>query len=452
MNINYNILNDYKIKSSNEIIGNKEVIKSIQKWISSSEYRNNIIGLYVYGQTGIGKTLLIKLLLKEYNYTVYNYTPSNIPNKKDIYKSLKNYIYSDDIISHFLKKKNNKKAIVIDEIETLLNSHKTIIQDLLKMININKKNENKKLNNIIIIFIGDLSHSKYTSIIKKHCISYELLQIKNKEIKDHINKICSKVNIYIEDPAIDYIIDYSKHDLRQLLYILNNVFNICQNNNINLDTIISILNNVNQRKSESTLFETTKYFLDHYSNLDKQIEYYNYDKYLLPLMIQENYLNTVNRMKLDNTSKMKIIKNISNALIKYDTLDNFMYATQSWDLQDICGILSCSHVSYYINSVQNCMCCDKILFTNYLNKISLISINKKNIYDLWNVFNLSNTTQLYYVRNAILNILIDKKNNNKSNKIFDILKNIYHLDKRKILILSKIDKIDNNRKYDGIII
>jgi Cdc6-like AAA superfamily ATPase len=98
-------VNKHQPSCVEEIIGHKEEIHQISKWLNSfknSEYSS----IFISGNHGIGKTLTVQLILKQFNYKV------NIINPNDI----KDYRGDDNIDDFFetsesIESKNkNKKS------------------------------------------------------------------------------------------------------------------------------------------------------------------------------------------------------------------------------------------------------------------------------------------------------------------------------------------------------
>tara|TARA_Y100001954_G_C15743575_1_gene569823 strand:- start:664 stop:1419 length:756 start_codon:yes stop_codon:yes gene_type:complete len=211
------------------------------------------------------------------------------------------------------------------------------------------------------------------------------------------------------------------------------------NNNINI-----IYNSIYNKKIVSSvdgnnnLFIIVYKLLTDYISLETVINYYNNDKYLLPLIFHENYIQYLNKLNINKKNKYDILFNIMNSLIDYDQLDNYMYAYQYWDLQDICGLISCSVGSYYINKYRTDSVDESIInsmkFTSYLNKVSLISINRKTIEKLSNFFKINDIYKLLRIRHLIIN--------NETSKLEDILSH-YKITNKEITSLQKIDKLSN---------
>ena len=81
----YNLWTDkYRPKCIKDIVGNKENLKIIDKWIN--DFRNKVEGhkkvLLISGEPGIGKTSTAHIILKHYGYRILEHNASDVRGKK----------------------------------------------------------------------------------------------------------------------------------------------------------------------------------------------------------------------------------------------------------------------------------------------------------------------------------------------------------------------------------
>lgn len=349
---------DYKFSKLENFIGNKKQIQEIKNFINNK----NEEFLLLTGEVKTGKTELIKLIFNNLNLN-YNYIiATNLPNNNNVTSFMNSY-YKNYNIKHLLSKKYNisNNFLIIDNLELLNNSNKNIITELLKKKKIIKKK---------IIFIANKNYFKFNKLIYK--VVTNIIQIKhpsNNEMLDFFSKNFNNIN----NLNIDNIICEYKNVNDILLHINNNkISGNLQNTNI-LYIIKKLL--------------TTNYSFENIDNL------YKYDKYKIPLLLYENYYNYL--------FNVNILENILESLILYDIIDNYMYARQNWELQNICGLIPTLQISNLLNNknIQS-----DIKFTKYLNKISLISINRKSIYKYFKLFKINNIYKLLQIINYINDI------------------------------------------------
>ena len=395
------------INKIENFIGNKDAIIKIKNLINSEPLSKCIL---IKGPPVSGKTTLIKEILNELNIN-YNYiVASNLPNKKNISNFMDHYFNTYNI-ADLIFNVEQKNALIIDNLETLNNNHKHCIVELSKKCNKTDK---------VIIFITNKNHFKCSKIIND---------------MSHVNTISypteSEITCFIKANYPQFNDDWIKLAIKHSNKNIKDIYYFISNNKI-----------VPQIKTcDNNLFNIVYKLLTNYSSLEEVIKYYNNDKYLLPLIFHENYLQYLDKINIHVNDKNNIMINVMKSLIDYDQLDNYMYAFQYWDLQDICGLISCSVGSYYINKYNKNPIFfnninEEMKFTSYLNKVSLISINRKTISKLTNYFNVNDIYKLLRIRYLINNYDIDD----------EYLKKIlttYKITSKEIVSLKKIDKIDN---------
>ena len=378
---------DYKFTRLENFIGNKNQIEDIKKFINNK----NEEFLLLTGEVKTGKTELIKLIFNNlklnYNYII----ATNLPNNNNV-TSFMNIYYKSHNIKHLLSNNYNisNNYLIIDNLELLNNSNKNIITELLKKKKIIKKK---------IIFIANKNYFKFNKLIYK--IVPNLIHIKHPSNNEMFDFFSNNFN-HINNLNLDNIICEYKNVNDILLHLNNNkILGNLQNTNI-LNIIKKLL--------------TNNYSFEIINNL------YKYDKYKIPLLLYENYYNYL--------FNINILKNILESLILYDRIDNYMYARQNWELQNICGLIPTLLISNLLNNkdIQS-----EIKFTKYLNKISLISINRKSIYKYFHLFKINNIYKLLQIIDYIQNI--DNINTFAKEKSINLklLENISKIDKLNII-------------------
>jgi DNA polymerase III delta prime subunit len=257
----------YKPKIIEEFIGNEVAIKTLTKWLldwQPNTQPNNKCA-FIYGSNGIGKSLMVDLVLEKYNYNILmcnNETNIETIIQTQSLSSKKNIIvYSD-----------------IDEIDNF------------------KKNIDKS--QIPIIFIGDNKFNKSLQPILKYCYEIKMFSPKDIDIYIFLKKITKQEKISILPDDLMVLVEQSNGDIRFML----NQLQICMTKS-----------EMKDYKNEN-IFETTKELFSKKSFEDKyNIYWLNNDLHCL--MVQENYINNIS--SLDNLSIS------SNALSESDMFNKW---------------------------------------------------------------------------------------------------------------------------------
>ena len=171
-------INKYQPKNLDEFIGNKPQILKIKNWLVNFENSDNH-AIVISGGHGIGKNLLIKLLLAETGYLIKNIYSTNLKNKNIVSEIIHTYTKTKNIYTSFNQSINQKYAIVIDDTESItLSSEKDNLLELFK------HNTNNKY--FPLIFISNLQHSKLINNLKKMSIDIQLNAPPLNDIKNYI--------------------------------------------------------------------------------------------------------------------------------------------------------------------------------------------------------------------------------------------------------------------------
>ena len=206
-------INKYRPNNLNQIIGQKMQIKKFKEWLLNLKTKNNAI--IISGNHGIGKTLTIKIILENEGYYVRIINPNEIKDFKNIDDFDDYYNQENSILNKINLKKNNKIAILFDEVENIsLKSEKKLIMEIFK--------ENNKTNSFPLIFITNNQHSKLLNDLKKNCEEIRFYSPSSLEITNLIKTISINENFKIinDENVYEKIINFSQYDIKRLINIL----------------------------------------------------------------------------------------------------------------------------------------------------------------------------------------------------------------------------------------
>lgn len=425
----------YKPKNIKSVIGNEQELNKIIQWIEEFESRkkikknkksklsfkiteenntdslseivknkknkkilSNSSSLLITGDNGVGKTFLIKCVIEHLNMQLIEITLKTLSYSKDIEELINNILNSSDIYNILAIGKTNKKIILIDEVETFFsNNDKLFIQMLLKY--------NQQLWKYPIILISNNQHNKLNNYIKTIAYEIKINHPSHNNMMDLLMKVCydEKIKLYDESIA-KTIIDKSQSDYRQLLFTLQDISTL-YNTIITKDIIDCYYSFSHNKGFEADIFKITSKLFQDNNNYNEIENIYEFEKTLIPLMIQQNYVNYYNNYNID-----KLI-DIADAISVGDIIENYIYEDQNWELKDIHCFYSCSLPIYNIiknkKYKQNIY---KLDFPVDLNRTSIKRINNRNIKNANKYLNNMNIYDYIYLTNYIQLI----NNNNDS--------------------------------------
>lgn len=214
------------------------------------------------------------------------------------------YIENELTSSHFVderEKRFSKQALIIDEIQNQS-------FPMLKII------EYVKNTSIPIILISNDSSSTEFRKLNQFCEEIRFQRASLLNIKSRLMEICSNERIRITHQELDRIIELCHRDLRKILLTLH--FYCKQSSTILTNFIKS------ERLLPSNPFDAvTKLFSTKNLTLNEKSNLYFYDRFLMPLLIHENYLRVV---PSDLTRRLDLISRTADSLAVGDVFSKLI--------------------------------------------------------------------------------------------------------------------------------
>ena len=381
----------------NEILERKQIEQDIEYILNNfnkdEKYKR---GIYIYGDSGIGKTKFIINLLKELNYDVIYYDNSIIRNKSLIDNIGSQNLSNSNVYSMFTNKPK-KIVIVIDDIDGMNYGDKNGIISLIKLIRI-KKTKKQKLENLTnnpIICINNKNNDKKILELMKVCHVFELKNPSNNQLLNIINNLLPNIfkykeyeNVLIKKNILDF--------LNNNLISINKILFYEKNNIIYKKFYENYKTNINE--SNENIKIITKNFLENEYTFDKINNILESDRTILSLLFHENIIQILDNDNLD--IYLKILENF----IVSDYIYRIIFRKQIWQLTEMNYIIKLFQNNYILtsNNLLKKINLENIIFTKILTKYS------------------SEYNNYIFIYNLLQSFLIDKK---------DILTLFYNLDK-----------------------
>lgn len=328
----------YKPKTIESFIGNKQVIQPIIKWLLEWDFSNKKNKcLLLSGICGIGKNLLVELIVKKHDYNIVSLGVDEERNR--------------DYINTFIKPLLNTKKtfdgqdniLVVSDIDN--GSDYGFISTLTECI---------KETKIPIICICNNRYDQSIKPIINYCLDIKMLKPTYNEIYSLLYNVVVNEKIKIKEPQIRELYELSNGDIRFILNSLQLNFN-----KTNINAISKNIQNIN-------IFETTGRLFSMDEIIERKNEIYWYASDIHTLMVQENYINNIIGLK-DDISKLEKLSYSADAL---SDADLFNTNDCDWTLT--------SYIA--MNTIRATSKCNKktmIKFPQYLGRISTQNKNKR---------------------------------------------------------------------------
>ena len=431
-------------------------IKGLTKWFKGLNTKSTSKLLLVYGESGIGKTYFIeshlskKLKLKPLTNDKIDQLMDEKPSNYSSFLSLFFDVITFDDID------DKKKIMVINE-KTLYNFEKCS-KIIIKLID-----DSIKLNYPMIIII-DSEHKKLISNLEKKAITIRFNKPGNDEVKKILNMILIKNNISdkidprtkgkISNTLNNKICELSNNNLNKVFVLVNNLINnycdiVNDSKVITKNNFIEFLKDTVENNNKNNIYVSNYKLLTKYESIEQAMELYNNDNIDNPLIMEESYTQKIIAYENANGT-IEPIKDIVVRLTKSFTysnlIDTYIYNSQQWtNLKRIYGYFSCVLPSYLLSKIEVDYS-PNVKFLSDMNKTSIQKINTKQIFNVYENFDIINIDYYIYIGNYIKSIISQCSEGKKDNKLlikkFNEFVKYYKINQSTIERLLKINKLD----------
>ncbi len=197
-----NLLEKYTPKTLEEVIGQKKQIETLRE----SLLKNPTTPIFIYGESGIGKTLCVKLIAKELNLSIYHTDASDIRGKEAIANLVQVAMTRANIFGQ-------KRLILLDEIDAM--EDKRGGEDAGGFLEISKVLE--KTRQPIVFIANDPYENKKLRPIYDKCLQIRFDLPNKLSILKFAKDICDKENIDYDLMSLKTLVENTKNDIRALL-------------------------------------------------------------------------------------------------------------------------------------------------------------------------------------------------------------------------------------------
>ncbi|KAI6186879.1 Replication factor C subunit 1 [Aphelenchoides besseyi] len=321
--------------------------------IDGSSFRAALLS----GPPGIGKTTSARLVCKELNLHYIEMNASDARSKKLLEQRVKEMLHSQKIADFFGGTANKGKVVsksghkitsvlIMDEVDGMSGSQdRSGITELIAMIN---KTE------IPIICICNDRQSKKIRSLANHCFDLRYSPPTVQMILGRMMTILYRENLKATREDIEKVIQASNQDIRQSIYSLQ-LLAAGQNK----------LKEVVFKDCAVNTFEAARRLLSTETNLIQKRDLFFMDYTLMPLFVQEMYLNVRNG-KLNKMSQLKVQAKAAESIALGEIVSREIRRSQNWTLLPFQGMMSCTLPPLYLNGRYH----GQIMFPQFLGKSS----------------------------------------------------------------------------------
>ncbi|KAL4431684.1 hypothetical protein ABPG74_017313 [Tetrahymena malaccensis] len=346
------------------IKGNKKQVKNafFNRALAVPDNSNNLNAkaCLLSGPPGIGKTTSVRLIAKHMGYEIREWNASDQRSKKSVNNILGD-LKSNSILN--LLKKNNANDVATnkadDEVEAKSNKKFIILMDEVDGMSSGDRGGNQALidaikhtNVPIFCICNDRMNPKVRSLAN-HCYDIKFVKPAKQDIAKYMKNVCEQEGFNdVDVESLESISERFGNDLRQTLNFLEMHFKTSQKlKKINSKQLTS-------GEKDATVmldaFQASTQLMQSYKfqkmTLRERIELFFIDYDLIPLLVHQNYLDTIKpredkskNKKNDNFSleELQNLVDATSSIANSDLLSKSIRQGGNWSLLPNFAFMSC---------------------------------------------------------------------------------------------------------------
>ena len=336
-----------------DLIGRIDEINKIKKWLKGfykkdSDQKN---ALLIEGCSGIAKSILIEYILEDLQFDTYRIDGCEFKNTKVFRDQCNNIMHTKNVMMMF--NKNIKKAIFIDELEAIISTDKSIVSEIILIINENnaKKRGRAKKTSLIrnsnpIICVCQPIKNKKVKELMADCDVITLNPIPEFQLYEFINGIMIKEEREINSVQIYDIIKKTNGDIRKIFEILQNILSLSNKKIKDID-----INNFNKKEIDLSINNIIESIYKKKGlTPDDMLYYFDHDKVNIPLVYYENVINYVETSK---TNYYDGLEKAYHSMSDANVMESYIFNDQKWQLNNYFCVNSLMYPKYILGQINN---------------------------------------------------------------------------------------------------
>uniref|UniRef100_A0A803L7N0 Replication factor C subunit 1 n=1 Tax=Chenopodium quinoa TaxID=63459 RepID=A0A803L7N0_CHEQI len=348
----------YKPKVPNDIIGNQKLVKDLHDWLSrwDEQFSHNKgkrkresnsaekKAVLMSGTPGIGKTTSAKLVSKMLKYEIIEVNASDNRGKADSQigkgiggstaNSIKELI-SNKSLGDLDRLKNPKMVLIMDEVDGMSAGDRGGVADLIASIKISK---------VPIICICNDRYSQKLKSLVNYCSLYNFRKPTKQQMAKRLLQIANAEGIQVNEIALEELAERCNGDMRMAVNQLQ--YMSLSMSVIRYDDIRQRLLSNAKDEDISPFTAVDKLFGYNGGKLrmDERIDLSMSDLDLVPLLIQENYINYRPSSVGKDDSGMKRLNSlarVAESIADGDIINVQIRRYRQWQLSQSSCVASC---------------------------------------------------------------------------------------------------------------
>ena len=331
----------WRPKTSADLIGNQSALKTLRDWLRGWNVHKKQIkkAVMISGPPGIGKTSSAILVCRELGFEPIEVNASDARGKSDssalkgvggkLANVVKALVTNHNVSFNTTNRK--KLCLVMDEVDGMSAGDRGGIVDLVDTI---------KNTRIPIITICNDKYSSKLKPLAAHVLELPYRRPMVSQINKRMLDICRAEGLTADKDTMDAFIQSAHGDIRLLLGQLQ-MIRLCSTTlSEGTTTTKDIVINP---------FDVSRRLLTEALGLKDQIDLIFKDADLVPLLVQENYLNHCPKISMGKPMTiLRVIAKAADGISSGDVINRAIHQHQHWHLMPLAVTLSTAYPSTYM--------------------------------------------------------------------------------------------------------
>ncbi|KAM7528495.1 hypothetical protein LguiB_031905 [Lonicera macranthoides] len=349
----------YKPKVPNDIIGNQSLVKQLHDWLvhwneqflntgskEKGKKQNPSVAkkaVLLSGTPGIGKTTTAKLVSQMLGYVTIEVNASDSRGKADIKidkgiggctaNSVKELVSNEALSLKMDRPKQSKTVLIMDEVDGMSAGDRGGVADLIASI---------KMSKIPIICICNDRYSQKLKSLVNYCLLLNFRKPTKQQMGKRLMQIANSEGLQVNEIALEELAERVNGDMRMALNQLQYM---------SLSMQVIKYDDIRQRLLSSSKDEDISPFtavdkLFGYSGgklrMDERFDLSMSDPDLIPLIVQENYLNyKPSSAGKDDVKRMNLVARAAESIGDGDIINVQIRRYRQWQLSQSSSLASC---------------------------------------------------------------------------------------------------------------
>nr|XP_043623103.1 replication factor C subunit 1 [Erigeron canadensis] len=350
----------YKPKVPNDIIGNQSLVKQLHDWLT--HWNDNFLNgaskgkgkkqsdsgakkaILLSGTPGIGKTTSAKLVSQMLGYQTIEVNASDSRGKADAKiekgigsstaNSVKELVSNQSLSVDMNHTKHPKAVLIMDEVDGMSAGDRGGVADLISSIKISK---------IPIICICNDRYSQKLKSLVNYCLLLSFRKPTKQQMAKRLAQIASSEGVQVNEIALEELAERVNGDMRMALNQLQ--YMSLSMSNIKFDDIRQRLLSSSKDEDISPFTAVDKLFGYNAGKLrmDERFDLSMSDPDLVPLLIQENYINyrpSALGKDENGVKRMNLLARAADSIASGDIINVQIRRYRQWQLSQSSSLTS----------------------------------------------------------------------------------------------------------------